>query len=128
MTPIRTPLEALRYQMAVVALFLDLPETPLRTSPSDQQQARQWFDRGVPLALVETALLLGSLRRVTRPAQAPRLAAIRSLAYFQPVVEELLETPMPDGFCAYLRCKMRTYLRSQPGLPPDAPPLPDSPS
>jgi hypothetical protein len=31
------------------------------------------------------------------------LPRIRSLAYFQPVIEELLESPVPDGYLQYLR-------------------------
>src|ERR1700687_2091923 len=46
------------YVNAVLTLYLDLPGTPLRTSVSDQRQARMWFDRGVPLPVVESALLL----------------------------------------------------------------------
>jgi hypothetical protein len=36
---------------------------PLRASVPDQRQARIWFDRGVALEVVETALLLACLRR-----------------------------------------------------------------
>ena len=79
------------YVAAVLTLYVDLPDTPLRASPPDQRQARIWFDRGVPLAVVETALLLASLRRMVRPPDVPPLPRIRSLAYFQPVIEELLE-------------------------------------
>jgi hypothetical protein len=32
---------------------------------------------------------------------------IRSLAYFQPVMEELLEHPVPGGYLQYLRIKLR---------------------
>jgi hypothetical protein len=32
---------------------------------------------------------------------------IRSLAYFEPVIEELLEQPVPDGYLHYLRHKLR---------------------
>ena len=96
------------YVRAVLTWFVDLPDTPLRTSALDQRLARIWFDRGVSLAVVETALLLGSLRRLMRPPDVPRLPRIRSLAYFQPVVEELLENPAPNGYLPYLRSKMRT--------------------
>ena len=56
---------------------------------------------------VETALLLGSLRRLIRPADSPRLAPIRSLAYFRPVIEELQENPAPENYRDYLRLKLR---------------------
>ena len=83
------------YVAAVLTLYVDLPDTPLRASVPDQRQARIWFDRGVPLEVVETALLLACLRRMVRPAERAALPRIRSLAYFQPVIEELLEHPAP---------------------------------
>jgi hypothetical protein len=96
------------YVSSVLMLYVDLPDTPLRTNTQDQRQARSWFDRGVPLTVVETALLLACLRRNTRPAEMPPLPRIRSLAYFQPVIEELLENPAPEGYLQYLRFKVRT--------------------
>lgn len=95
------------YVVSVLTLYADQPDTPLRANLQDQRQARSWFDRGVPLAVVETALLLASLRRMTRPPDAPPLSRIRSLAYFQPVIEELLEDPAPDSYLRYLRFKLR---------------------
>jgi hypothetical protein len=95
------------YVAAVLTLYVDLPNTPLRASVPDQRQARIWFDRGIPLEAVETALLLASLRRTLRPTDMPPLPRIRSLAYFQPVIEELQEHPAPDGYLQYLRLKLR---------------------
>lgn len=95
------------YVAAVLTLYVDLPDTPLRASVPDQRQARLWFDRGVSLEVVETALLLACLRRTVRPTDAPPLPRIRSLAYFQPVIEELLEHPVPGGYLQYLRLKLR---------------------
>ena len=66
-----------------------------------------FHEDGVPLETVETALLLGSLRRLIRPADAPRLSPIRSLAYFRPVIEELCEHPAPENYLEYLRLKLR---------------------
>jgi len=98
------------YVNAVLTLYVDLPDTPLRASVPDQRQARSWFDRGVPFPVVETALLLAHLRRTARPADVPALPRIRSLAYFQPVVEELLEHPVPGGYLEYLRLKLRSLV------------------
>ena len=95
------------YVLSVLTLYGELPDTPLRTNPQDQRQARSWFDRGVPLSQVEAALLLASLRRI-RPPGVPPLPRIRSLAYFQPVIEELLENPVPEGYVQYLRVKLRS--------------------
>ena len=71
------------YVSSVLTLYVDLPDTALRANTQDQRQARTWYDRGVPLSVVETSLLLASLRRLTRPPGVPPLPRIRSLAYFQ---------------------------------------------
>jgi hypothetical protein len=95
------------YVAAVLILYVELPETPLRASVQDQWQVRRLHDRGVPLPVVETALLLASLRRLVRPADGPPLSPIRSLAYFQPVIDELLSHPPPDNYLEYLRLRVR---------------------
>lgn len=95
------------YAASVLSLYVDLPDTPLRASVLDQRLVRRLFEDGVPLALVETALLLASLRRLARPADALPLPRIRSLAYFTPVIEELRAHPVPDGYLEYLRLKLR---------------------
>ncbi len=99
--------DAATYVAAVLLLYVDLPDTPLRASVQDQRQARRLHDRGIPLRLVESALLLGSLRRLVRPADVPPLSPIRSLAYFQPVIEELLAHPVPENYLEYLQLKLR---------------------
>ena len=91
------------YTSTVLTLYVDLPDTPLRASIQDQRL----FETGIPLSLVETALLLGSLRRLCRPSDVRPLPRIRSLAYFQPVIQELQEHPVPDGYLDYLRLKLR---------------------
>jgi hypothetical protein len=102
------------YVSAVLTLYLDLPETPLRASAQDQSLARRLYQQGVPLSLVESALMLTSLRRLVRSADLPPLAPIRSLAYFQPVIAELQQQPLPAGYVDYLRLKLRTLSRSLP--------------
>jgi hypothetical protein len=79
----------------------------MRVSVSDQWLALHFHENGVPLKTVETALLLGSLRPLIRPADAPRLSPIRSRACFRPVIEELCEQPAPKNYREYLRLKLR---------------------
>ncbi len=95
------------YVASVLLLYVELPDTPLRASVQDQWQARRLHERGVPLRLVETALLLASLRRLVRPTDVPPLPPVRSLAYFLPVIDELLSHPLPDNYLEYLRLKLR---------------------
>lgn len=95
------------YVAALIMLYLDLPDTPLRPSPQDQSVARHLYQQDVPLSLAEGALLLASLRRLVRSNGLPPLAPIRSLAYFQPVITELQRQALPDGYLDYLRFKFQ---------------------
>lgn len=45
--------------------------------------------------------------RLLRPADAPQLSPIRSLACFLPVITELLSDPVPENYLEYLRFKLR---------------------
>ena len=102
-----TPAGGPAYVAAVLMLYVDLPDTPLRPSPQDQSMARRLFEQSIPLSLVESALLLATLRRLVRPSELPPLPKIRSLAYFQPVIAELQQQPLPDGYLDYLRLKLQ---------------------
>ncbi len=69
----------------------------------DRLLAAQLHERGVPLEAVENALILAAARRMTRPADAPPLGIIRSLAYFSPVIEEVLRLPVAPEYFRHLR-------------------------
>lgn len=94
------------YVAAIIACYLELPETPMSATLQDHRQARRWHEHGVPLELAESALLLASLRRLIRPADLPPLSPIRSLAYFQAIVDELRVHPIPANYLDYLRLKL----------------------
>ena len=98
-----------QYVRSVLTLYLELPETPLQASARDHQYACQLQQRGVPLTVVEAAFLLASLRRLARPADCPPLSPIHSLAYFQPVIEELLYNPVAEDYLEYLRHKLTHF-------------------
>src|SRR5271169_2158730 len=95
------------YVPTVLALYLSLPETPIRTNAMDHRHARLLQQRDISLRVVESAFLLASLRRLIRPKDLPPLSPIRSLAYFLPVITELLVNPAPANYLEYLRLKLR---------------------
>lgn len=99
-----------QYVHTVLSLYQQLPETPALPSSRDRLHAHQLQQRGLPLTVIETAFLLGSLRRLLRPPHAPALSPIHSLAYFGPVIEELLHHPVPDSYIEYLRRKMQPFV------------------
>ena len=95
------------YLKRLLDLYCGLPHTAARRpSRYDRQLAEQLFDRGLELHTVEAAFLLASARRIRRDPQAPILPAIRSLAYFLPAIEVILQQ-MPDaGYLDYLRAQV----------------------
>jgi hypothetical protein len=97
-----------QYAAAALRLYLQLPETPLRPSSNDRRTAETLYARGISLDTIESALLMASLRRLARSPELPPLSRIRSLAYFLPVVEEILFNPVPNDYLEYLRKKVES--------------------
>jgi hypothetical protein len=94
------------YQSMVLKLYRQLPETPSRIHPNDRKMAKMLCDQKVPLAIIESAFLLASLRRRIRSPDVPPLSPIRSLAYFLPVIQEVHAHPFSDDYLEYLRRKV----------------------
>lgn len=87
-----TPADRDHYIRRVLDAYSSTPGTCGQVRRADRALALQLYLRGIPFHQVENALVLAALRRLIRPAGAPPLGTIRSLAYFLPVIEEVLET------------------------------------
>ena len=74
---------------------------------ADRVLAAQLHERGVPLEAVENAFVMAATRRMIRPADAAPLGTIRSLAYFSPVIEEVLQLQVSQEYFQYLRHKLQ---------------------
>jgi hypothetical protein len=94
------------YSRRILDLYARLPGTPRKPRPADRRLIEQLHSRGVSAATVEAALFLAAARRVCRNPSKPPLPQIRSLAYFLPVIDELLETPLPNGYLAFVQSKV----------------------
>lgn len=73
---------------------------------ADRLLAAQLHQRGLSVRAIENALVLAATRRLIRPSGAPPLGTIRSLAYFLPVIEEVLESRVSPDYFDYLRHKL----------------------
>ena len=73
---------------------------------ADRMLAAQLYQRGLSVNVIENALVLAATRRLMRPADAPPLGTIRSLAYFLPVIEEVLDLRVSPDYFDYLRHKL----------------------
>ena len=69
--------------------------------------AGQLYQRGVAVTVIENAFVLAVARRLARPADALPLGTIRSLAYFLPVIEEVLDMRVSPEYFQYLRHKLQ---------------------
>jgi hypothetical protein len=90
----------------VLDAYRQTPGTTGTVRRPDRMLAAHLFERGVSVTVVENALVLGAARRLIRPPDAMPLATVRSLAYFLPVIEELLERPVSANYFEYLRRKL----------------------
>jgi hypothetical protein len=79
--------------------------------------AVQLYARGVPLHTVENTLVLAASRRLFRPSDAPPLGTTRSLAYFLPVLDEVLEITVSPHYFRYLRRKIAGFYSDAPNPP-----------
>ena len=61
---------------------------------------------GLSVRVIENALILAAARRLIRPANTPPLGTVRSLAYFLPVIEEVLDLKVSSGYFQHLRHKL----------------------
>ena len=79
----------------------------------DRLLAAQLHQRSVPLMVVENAMVLAASRRMVRPADAMPLGTIRSLAYFLPVIDEVLSSRVSPEYFNYLRYRMERLTPSR---------------
>jgi len=94
------------YVRKVLDAYRQTPGTTGSARRQDRLLAAQLYNRAVPLKTVENALVLAAARRLLRPVDAPPLATVRSLAYFQPVIEEVQELKVSDDYFQHLRRRL----------------------
>jgi hypothetical protein len=94
------------YMRQVLEAYRKTPGTMGTVRRADRLLAAQLYQRGLSLQVIENALVLAATRRSIRPADAPPLGTIRSLAYFLPVIEEVLELRVSPDYFNYLRHKL----------------------
>lgn len=95
------------YVRLVLETYRTTPGTCGHVRRPDRLLAIELYQRGVPLGKIENALLLAAVRRMIRPADAPPPAVVRSLAYFKPVIEEVLEMEVSEEYFLYVRQKLQ---------------------
>ena len=100
------------YVQKVLGAYRLTPGTTGTVRRPDRLLAARLHERGVPLTVIENALILAVSRRIFRPLDALPLTTIRSLAYFLPVIEEVLELRTGPEYFQYLSHKIQRFLQT----------------
>ena len=94
------------YIRHVLEAYRKTPGTMGTVRRADRMLAAKLNQRGVSVTVIENAFVLAATRRLMRPADAPPLGTIRSMAYFLPVIEEVLGLRVSPDYFQYLRHKL----------------------
>jgi hypothetical protein len=94
------------YVRQVLEAYRKSPGTMGTARRADRVLAAQLYQRGLSLQVIENALVLATTRRLIRPPDPPPLGTIRSLAYFLPVIEDVLALHVSPDYFDYLRRKL----------------------
>jgi hypothetical protein len=97
------------YVQRVLAAYRSTPGTTGTIRRPDRILAGQLYERGVPLMVIEDALVLAAARRLMRPVASPPLNTVRSLAYFLPVIEEVSSLRVSPEYFQHLRQKIARH-------------------
>ena len=65
------------------------------------------------MCVIENAFVLAAVRRLMRPTDAPPLGTSRSLAYFLPVIEEVLDMRVSPEYFQHVRRKLERIARDR---------------
>src|SRR5882762_2405385 len=97
----------------VLEAYRKTPGTMGAVRRPDRVLAVQLYQRGISVSVIENAFVLAATRRLMRPADAPPLGSIRSLAYFLPVIEEVLGLRVSPDYFQHVRRKLQRIARNR---------------
>jgi hypothetical protein len=86
--------------------FISLGCTTGKFTARDTQIAEQFQRRHIPLELIQDALLMGACRKLISLLNGNSGEPIASLAYFEGLISEIRERPIPADYREYLRKKV----------------------
>jgi len=101
------------YVRRVLEAYRKTPGTMGTVRRADRLLAAQLYERGISVSVIENAFVLAATRRLLRPADASPLGTVRSMAYFLPVIEEVLDLRVSPDYFQYLRYKLARIAQSR---------------
>jgi hypothetical protein len=101
------------YIRRVLEAYRQTPGTMGTLRRRDRVVAAQLYRRGVSASVIENAFVLAATHRLMRAAEAPPLGTIRSLAYFLPVIEEVLALRVSREYFQHVRRKLERLAQTR---------------
>jgi len=101
------------YVRQVLEAYRKTPGTMGTVRRADRLLAAQLYERGISVSVIENAFVLAATRRLVRPTDASPLGTVRSLAYFLPVIEEVLDLRVSPDYFQHLRHKLARMTQSR---------------
>jgi hypothetical protein len=95
------------YVCRLLDAYRSTPGTCGTVRRADRKLAVQLHERGVPLEAVENAFVLAAARRLIRPVGVAPLGVICSLAYFVPVIDEVMQLQVGQEYFQHLRHRLQ---------------------
>jgi hypothetical protein len=93
------------YVNSIRECFLALGCGSGKFGAAEAASAKDLHRRGIPLGVIQDAMLMGACRKYACWFQGQPPEPIRTLAYFESMIAEIQEKPFPPGYSAYLRKK-----------------------
>jgi hypothetical protein len=100
--------------LPVLTLYIDLPDTPLRPSASDQWLARRFHDDGVPLNSSGDCVAPRVDTPPDSPSRCPSTVSDPLSGLFPAGHRRARAHPAPESYLDYLRLKFRQTAAAPP--------------
>ena len=104
------------YVRRVLTAYCQTPTTAGRVHRQDRLLAARFYQRHIPLDVIENAFVLGAVRRLYRDPDNLPLPPVRSLYYFCGLIEEVLDLKTHpktksaySRYFEYLQHKIKTF-------------------
>jgi len=98
-----------QYIHSVRECYLSMGDIHVEFRPSDVSIAKEWYERRIPLGVIRDAMLLGACRKYQSWLNGKPPQPIRTLRYFEEIITEVRNQPLPAGYSNYLRRTLKRY-------------------
>lgn len=105
-SPLQKPQSVEEYTAHIYRLLAGRACVKLSFSPADEKLAAAFFQRKVPIEVVQHGILLGCTRKCMTLLAIPNSGLIVSLNYFQNAIEEAATSKVTDEYWRYLHRRL----------------------